>query len=366
MLNKLSLRTRITLFTAVILTVVCLILTTISVYNAKTTFLPKIDMKNGAEIKLYPENNISLDDNDMIKWVDSVNYQSIFQRKSIIYTVLFVLIGSFIIWIVVDHGLNPLKKLIYQMEVIDGNNLKTNLEELESKDEIALLTREFNKMIDKINIGVEVQKRFSNNVSHELFTPITSIMSNIEVLEIDSSPTKEDYAEVLDIIKKQTKHMANIIKNLRDMNLLVNIGNFEIFDAEKMFLDIVSSYIKEIEGKNISIIMEGNTKLKGNPSLLERAFSNIIQNSIRYNNQNGKIYITVSENSIIISDTGIGIKKENIKHVFDPFYCEDLSRSKELGGSGLGLSITKQVLDRHNMDIDVKSNENGTSFKITF
>ena len=217
MLNKLSLRTMITLFTALILTVVCLILTTISVYNAKITFSPKVDIKNETEIKLYPENNIFLDDNDMIKRVDSINSQNIFERKSIIYTVLFVLIGSSIIWFIVGHGLNPLKRLIYQMEVIDENNLETNLEELESKDEIALLTRTFNRMIDKINMGVEIQKRFSNNVSHELFTPITSIMSNIEVLKINSPPTKEEYKEVFDIIKKQTEHMDNIIKNLKDV-----------------------------------------------------------------------------------------------------------------------------------------------------
>lgn len=367
MLNKISLRMRLTILTSVVLIILCILLRGISIYVASDIFFKPFENILLVEAK---SNDINVDNNsnsheisdNLISFFASSQHQ--FVEIINIYTLIIIAMGSFCIWIICYHALKPLTKLSKNIENISENNLKEKLILREGKDEICQLTLSFNNMLTKLEVAFESQKRFANNVAHELKTPIASIITNIEVFEMDDNPSVNECLETIDVLKEQGERMNNLVKDLLQLNSSYMGDNNEIFSVLEIFYNITYEFRNIIEEKNIELKINGDVNIKGSKALLERAFANIIQNAIKYNRENGSIIISCLREKIIICDTGIGIPNEKLDKIFEPFYCIDTSRSRELGGSGLGLYIVKQIFDKHNMNIYVKSNKEGTTFEI--
>ncbi|MGL4911182.1 MAG: sensor histidine kinase, partial [Romboutsia sp.] len=227
----------------------------------------------------------------------------------------------------------------------------------------------FNTMLKRLKSSFEIQKNFSYNAAHELKTPLTVIKSSIDVLELDDNPTIDDYKENVSIVKESTTELIQIVEQLLALSSNEKI-NKEKTDLKKVILDCLQDYNEDINSKDIEIVTNlDDVEINSNFILLKRIVSNILSNAIKYNNKNGSIVIEILKDinnaTVKISDTGIGISKENIDYIFNTFYRVDESRSKQIDGNGLGLSIVKVSLEKLGGYIEVDSTlEVGTDVAI--
>jgi len=266
-----------------------------------------------------------------------------------------VVLGSLGAYLVAGVIVHPIKKLSTSVEGIEADRLDVSLPHPKSNDEISQLTVAFNGMLDKLNHSFKSKQLFAQNAAHELKTPLTIIRANIQALEMDDNPTTDDYEEVFMEVKSSTERMIQLVEGLLAMDKLSDEANMTVFQVAEIFEAIFCDLKDDINSKYLNVQIIGNLTIKGEKTLLSQAFFNLIHNAVRYNTEGGSVIVTLSENQIIIKDTGIGIPTESIGQLFDPFYCVDKSRSKKLGGNGLGLAIAKNILETHQMSINVTS-----------
>ena len=370
MLNKMNLRIKITILTVAALTVTALGMTIFANVNARgnlLTPLRNLDLV-GVERQVYLMPNqefgflniITEDDFGYRVHLHPVRQelfqaQSDFQIFSFAIAVGFILLGTLTAYVISGQALKPIKELAQKVEEVDVNNLSKQLEQPDANDEVSRLTKSFNLMLMKLNNSFEVQKLFAQNAAHELKTPLASMRANIEVLKLDDEPTLAEYQEVLDTVAADTEQLIDLVEGLLSFNNEAKTNKAEIVDIRLLFDGMLEKIRTEIDIKQLQVIITGQGEWQGDKRLLEQAFFNLIQNAVRYNIVGGELKITVSDQRIIIDDTGIGIPFQDLKQIFNPFYCADASRSKELGGHGLGLAITKNIFDKHGMDIQIFS-----------
>ena len=360
MWNKLSLRIKITLLTAITLTLMCACLTVISVFNTEVFYDPIVSV---IEKKPIDTEGITSGGVNHAGEITNVNIagelyigsRNKFKILSFAASVGVVLIGTFLSYFLAGQALKSLKLFADKITEIDENNLSEQIILPSSRDEISKLTQSFNHMLEKLGHAFDSKKLFAANAAHELKTPLTNILTNIEVMQMEDDPDIMDYEEVIGITKENLERLTAVVQELLYFNSDLDKDNFENFKTDILFEKILTELSPGICEKNLKAITKGSATIKGDKNLLERAFFNIVQNAVKYNKQNGEIRIISCDDTITIEDTGIGMPEESITQIFDPFYCVDKSRSRQLGGVGLGLGITKQILDKHNMKITVFS-----------
>ncbi len=283
--------------------------------------------------------------------------------QSVLLVLLVIVTGSLILWMIFRRTMRPLRNLSQTLDTLEVNNLPSSIDLEHKNPDVLQLQTSFNTLLRRINATLESQKHFVANAAHELKTPLSSIMTNFDVLEMDDDPSKEDYREVLLITRNNIERMSDLVKHMLELTQLQK-RDYEQFSLNE--LNIISDEMNAaIKAKNLNVNFTGDTILEGSRTLIERAIQNIVDNAIRYSSEGGHIQIIANQNTIQISDNGIGIPDSQQEKVFEPFYCVDSSRSRKLGGSGLGLSIVYQILTRHGLSIDLDSKENhGTTFTI--
>jgi signal transduction histidine kinase len=293
--------------------------------------------------------------------------QSNFQIYSIIVAAVFILVGTFFAYIISEQTLKPIKALAAKIEDVDANNLAEPIEPPKQNDEVSRLTHSFNNMLGKLNRSFESQKLFAQNAAHELKTPLAFIRASIDVLQLDNEPSAEEYKDVVDIVKDSTERLIELVEGLLSINSVVDEMQWQTFSGKSIFEAIVNELEGDIARKSLAVNITGDSRITGDKTLLERAFSNLVHNAVRYNVDNGKVNITLANDGIIIEDSGVGIPAEHLTHIFEPFYCVDKSRSKNLGGHGLGMAIAKNIFDRHKMEIRIDSEPGqGTKINLTW
>jgi len=297
---------------------------------------------------------------DMFTFEES---QQIFYHYTILVAVIFIVVGAILAYIISKQTLKPIKLLADKIENIDANNLDTPIEPPKANDELSSLTRSFNNMLVKLNSSFNNHKLFAQNAAHELKTPLASIMTNIEVLQLDDEPSTEEYKEVIGVVKDSTARLIELVEGLLSVNNAIDETRWQTLNVSEIFEAIIDNLKDEIERKRLAVDLSGECHIRGDKILLERAFLNLLNNAVRYNIENGTIKIRLEKNEITIEDSGIGIPKENLENIFEPFYCVDSSRSKNLGGHGLGMTIAKNIFDMHMIKISVSS-EAGKGTKI--
>ena len=370
MLKKISIRVRLTVLSILTLIVCCVGLTIILNISANrmadvieaTPIIPALETNKESTAQTPPP--ISMIPLSPSK--ESQIARTNFLYQSILYMLLVVATGGGITYFVSGKALVPLRELSNQMKNRTIHNLSEDLPVPVSNDEIADLTGSFNQMSNKLDEAFAMQKRFSQSAAHELRTPLTVLKTKVDVFNKKKEHTADEYDKLLSVITTHTDRLAELVMDLLDLTNMDALDCNEQIELKALLSDITQELAPLAREKNIVVTVEGTEKdVPGNKSLLHRAFYNLIENAINYNTEYGEVHIRVEDASgqglVTISDTGIGIPTELQELIFEPFFRVDKSRSRQMGGAGLGLATVKTIIEKHNGSITVSTNEVGGS-----
>lgn len=359
-INRLSLRLRLTLVIALILIAASTVLMAVSIYSARSIYADVPFPIEVADDEIR-SGRLRIPAGELPGAV-RVEQNNKFRGISLLSLVLVVAAGTGLTYLLAGRALKPVRDLAREIGEIDEHNLFRPVRVMPSNDEVSRLSVSFNHMIAKLDKAFSSQKNFSANAAHELKTPLAAMIANIEVLQLDDRPTLEEYKETMDDTLENARRLCVLVQDLLKMNAEPNPAAYEKIAAQALFGQILREFAAEVDRKRLRIeIKPGDALLCGDRPLLHRAFANVVHNAIKYNKPGGTIQIAATEingnTRITLFDTGIGIPADHLGKIFDPFHCVDPSRSRELGGSGLGLSIVRSVIDKHRGQIQVQSVE---------
>ena len=286
-----------------------------------------------------------------------------FLLRSVIATTIIILLSSVCTYFLTKKTLTPLQKLTSEVSQIQAQNLSTQLAVPNSKDEIAQLTSSFNEMLTRLDNAFSTQKQFSANAAHELRTPLAVLQTNLEVFEKKQEPEMVEYQQLFTMIKEQTARLSQLVGTLLDMTNLKSVPRTDQVALEELVDEVFCDLDPVAEKAGISIhfddssSQDSHTDVTGSYVLLYRAVYNLVENAIKYNRPNGSVTVSVKEKNsqvmILVKDTGIGISPENQKKIFDPFFRVDKSRSRAMGGAGLGLALVDSIAKEHRGTVKV-------------
>ena len=309
-----------------------------------------------------------------------------FLLRSVIATTIIILLSSVCTYFLTKKTLTPLQKLTSEVSQIQAQNLSTQLAVPNSKDEIAQLTSSFNEMLARLDNAFSTQKQFSANAAQELRTPLAVLQTNLEVFEKKQEPEMVEYQQLFTMIKEQTARLSQLVGTLLDMTNLKSVPRTDHVSLEELVDEVFCDLDPVAEKAGISIHFDDSSSqdwhtdvhtpdasalnnnilnITGSYVLLYRAVYNLVENAIKYNRPNGSVTVSVKEKNgqamILVKDTGIGISPENQKKIFDPFFRVDKSRSRAMGGAGLGLALVDSIAREHGGSVKVlESNEKGS------
>lgn len=373
MSKKMPIRLRLTAMIVALLTVCCVGLTLILNLSANkmvaALIVPAHDITQGGS--MYESIQPPSDAASMGAPDDSQKARMDFRLESILYMLLVVMGGGALTYYLSGKALRPLDTLNGQIKNRTVHNLSEAMDVPPTNDEISELTESFNEMTDKLNHAFMMQQRFSANAAHELRTPLTVLKTKVDVFKKKNTHSNEEYDALIATFEKQINRLSELVHNLLDMTNMTDEFENERVCIKDVLDDIVTELSSIAAEKDITLTLDCNdSAVMGNTDLLHRAFYNLIENGIKYNVNGGNVSVTASSDKlhtvIKISDTGIGIPNDMKKNIFEPFYRVDKSRSRKMGGAGLGLAIVESIIKKHNGKTEVTDNKTGgTYFKIT-
>lgn len=379
MMKKLSLRMRLTLLSALVMASVAVILTSMFLFGAdrifvrdleqKMTFQPQDIIITSVKKEGVPNENMDLQ--EVTVSLKKAGTQFNLWGMAALFLVL--ILGTGATWLMAGHVLKPLKELSSAIEEIGGNDLSNRVEIQGRQDEIGRLARSFNHMMDKVSASFERQKRFSASAAHELKTPLATILVNLEVLELDGKTSPDRMEKVLTIVKANTERMIRLVEDLMRLTSDKDHEMEEEVELSEVFAITLYELSPLIRKKDLTVSIENtpDISLTGSRVMLYRVMSNLLENAAKYNREHGSISIVTGRDdngvTVKIEDTGIGIPEEALPHIFEPFYRVDQSRSRAVGGAGLGLPLVKDIVEKHGGEVTVKSAAGeGTTFILRF
>ena len=376
MKKHLSLRWKLTLMTAFMVVTACL---AISFFISRSAILYMDEIGNSA-IAILPNTDIPTTNSDEIKVVlnpksvvaDTVKSTQIeFWIKSLAITLIITLTVSFLMYLIVGYALYPLRELTSQIEDIQAKNLKEPILSKSNSTEIERLTLAFNRLLLRLEETFATQRQFSANAAHELRTPLAVMSTKFEVFEKNKNPDEADYKEAINMARTQTDRLSHVIDILLEMTELQSAPKSDSISLSEISEEVICDLVAVADKKNISLIQEdGEARLTGSDTLVYRAIYNLIENAIKYNKEGGTVSVAIAEDEsfakVIITDTGSGIAKEDWDKIFEPFFRVDKSRSRSMGGAGLGLALVKEIAVRHGGDVKViESSERGSTIELS-
>ena len=358
-----SIRAQLTLLMVGLLVCCCVVLTWL-VYRSTSELL-----------ELAAANAINQGALSIVLDVDTIERSILFDALGILLVV--IVTGSCAAYFLVGHYTKPVQQLSAHMKEISPNRLSDSIEIEGGGEEIQELVKSFNQMTDQLDEAFAMQRRFSASAAHELRTPIAVLRTKLDVFK-KKKREQHEYDELVTTMETYIDRLSSIITDLLEFAETSELG-----EAEDVSLDsVIKTVVDDLESVaqnnmvNVQIDEQSMTQseaqafiVKGNTNLLYRALYNLVENAIRYNNEEGSVNITLEtrdqEGVIIIADTGVGIAPEQRELVFEPFYRVNKSRSREFGGAGIGLSLVKTILKRHGASITVsENNPQGSVFTI--
>ena len=376
MKKHLSLRWKLTLMTAFMVVTACL---AICFFISRSAILYMDEIGNSA-IAILPNTDIPTTTTDELQVVlnpksvvaDTVKSTQIeFWIKSLAITLIITLTVSFLMYLIVGYALYPLRELTAQIEDIQAKNLKEPILSKSNSTEIERLTLAFNRLLLRLEETFATQRQFSANAAHELRTPLAVMSTKFEVFEKNKNPNEADYKEAIGMARTQTDRLSHVIDILLEMTELQSAPKSDSISLSEITEEVICDLVAVAEKKSISLIQEdGEARLTGSDTLVYRAIYNLIENAIKYNKEDGKVSVAITEDEnfakVIITDTGSGIAKEDWDKIFEPFFRVDKSRSRSMGGAGLGLALVKEIAVRHGGDVRViESSERGSSIELS-
>ncbi|WP_347501638.1 HAMP domain-containing sensor histidine kinase [Clostridium sp. TF06-15AC] len=305
--------------------------------------------------------------------VQVYNNKTDYKRNSLIITVLLALLGGVVTYFISGHALRPIRVFSDKIEEVQAQNLSDSRIEENNVKELNQLGISYNKMLERLSEAFEIQRQFTANAAHELRTPLALMQVQLDLYNSASHPGNDaDTLQTIKMVTEQTDKLNRMVKTLLDMSELQTVGR-----DDKIILDaIVEEVLADLEPlaveKNIKLIGKcEDATMIGSDILIYRLVYNLVENAIKYNHPLGQVTVTAYQRNkhvyLSVEDTGSGIPKELRERVFEPFFRVDKSRSRELGGVGLGLAFVREIVRVHDGSICIKSGKTGgTIFEVTF
>ena len=380
-MKRMSLQWRLTCITTLCIAIICGCLT-MFVYKNGVHYIDSLqdavesqgDEKGNKSDEIY----ISIPDDKWDEFADEFSIQvynnkADYKRNSLIITVLLALVGGVVTYFISGHALRPIREFSDKIEEVQAQNLSDSRIEENNVKELNQLGISYNKMLERLSEAFEIQRQFTANAAHELRTPLALMQVQLDLYNSASHPGNDaDTLQTIKMVTEQNDKLNRMVKTLLDMSELQTVGR-----DDKIILDaIVEEVLADLEPlaveKNIKLIGKcEDATMIGSDILIYRLVYNLVENAIKYNHPLGQVTVTTYQRNkhvyLSVEDTGSGIPKELRERVFEPFFRVDKSRSRELGGVGLGLAFVREIVRVHDGSICIKSGKTGgTIFEVTF
>ena len=380
-MKRMSLQWRLTCITTLCIAIICGCLT-MFVYKNGVHYIDSLqdavesqgDEKGNKSDEIY----ISIPDDKWDEFADEFSVQvynnkADYKRNSLIITVLLALLGGVVTYFISGHALRPIREFSDKIEEVQAQNLSDSRIEENNVKELNKLGISYNKMLERLSEAFEIQRQFTANAAHELRTPLALMQVQLDLYNSASHPGNDaDTLQTIKMVTEQNDKLNRMVKTLLDMSELQSVGR-----DDKIILDaIVEEVLADLEPlaveKNIKLIGKcEDATMIGSDILIYRLVYNLVENAIKYNHPLGQVTVTAYQRNkrvyLSVEDTGSGIPKELRERVFEPFFRVDKSRSRELGGVGLGLALVHEIVRVHDGSICIKSGKTGgTIFEVTF
>lgn len=380
-MKRMSLQWRLTCITTLCIAIICGCLT-MFVYKNGVHYIDSLqdavesqwDEKGNKSDEIY----ISIPDDKWDEFADEFSFQvynnkADYKRNSLIITVLLALLGGVVTYFISGHALRPIREFSDKIEEVQAQNLSDSRIEENNVKELNQLGISYNKMLERLSDAFEIQRQFTANAAHELRTPLALMQVQLDLYNSASHPGNDaDTLQTIKMVTEQNDKLNRMVKTLLDMSELQSVGR-----DDKIILDaIVEEVLADLEPlaveKNIKLIGKcEDATMIGSDILIYRLVYNLVENAIKYNHPLGQVTVTAYQRNkhvyLSVEDTGSGIPKELRERVFEPFFRVDKSRSRELGGVGLGLALVREIVRVHDGSICIKSGKTGgTIFEVTF
>lgn len=380
-MKRMSLQWRLTCITTLCIAIICGCLT-MFVYKNGVHYIDSLqdaveaqgDEKGNKSDEIY----ISIPDDKWDEFADEFSVQvynnkADYKRNSLIITVLLALLGGVVTYFISGHALRPIREFSDKIEEVQAQNLSDSRIEENNVKELNQLGISYNKMLERLSDAFEIQRQFTANAAHELRTPLALMQVQLDLYNSASHPGNDaDTLQTIKMVTEQNDKLNRMVKTLLDMSELQTVGR-----DDKIILDaIVEEVLADLEPlaveKNIKLIGKcEDATMIGSDILIYRLVYNLVENAIKYNHPLGRVTVTAYQRNkhvyLAVEDTGSGIPKELRERVFEPFFRVDKSRSRELGGVGLGLALVREIVRVHDGSICIKSGKTGgTIFEVTF
>ena len=297
------------------------------------------------------------------------NTKNNFLFQSMIATGIIILLSSICTWFVTRRALTPLRRFSDKISQVQAQNLSEPLEVPLSEDEISRLTRSFNDMLARLDNAFSAQKQFVASAAHELRTPLAVMQTNLEVFYKKPEHAPQEYDRLFTMLQEQTGRLSHLAEILLDMTGLQTVERSDTISLAALTEEVFCDLDPVADKHQIRLIQtEGDCTVTGSYILLYRAVYNLVENAIKYNRPSGSVTVNIhsAESAVLeVTDTGIGISPENQEKIFDPFYRVDKSRSRAMGGAGLGLALVSEIARQHKGQVKVtQSSEKGSTIAL--
>lgn len=301
------------------------------------------------------------------------NNKTDYRRQSLIITALMALLGGVITYFISGRALKPLRDFSDKIEKVQAQNLSDSRIDENDVKELNQLSISYNKMLKRLSDAFEVQRQFTANAAHELRTPLAVMQVQLDSYKAaEHSDNDKSAAETIKMITEQNERLSKMVKTLLDMSELQTIARNDEIAVDALIEEVIADLEPLAAKKHVGLIQESEAvTMMGSDILIYRLVYNLVENAIKYNKQGGHVTVSCNEQDkhihIIVADTGSGIPKEMRDRVFEPFFRVDKSRSRELGGVGLGLALVNEIVRVHDGSISVRDNSSGgTTFEVEF
>ena len=380
-MKKMSLQWRLTCIITVYIAVICGCLTMLVYKNGvyyidslKETVDARGDEKTDDADEIYisiPEDNWDAFANDFS--VQVYNNKTDYRKNSLIISAVLALLGGVATYFISGHALRPIREFSDKIEEVQAQNLADSRLDENKVKELNQMSISYNKMLGRLSDAFEIQRQFTANAAHELRTPLALMQIQLDSYNSGQHPGSDaDTVQTIKMVTEQNDRLSKMVKTLLDMSELQTVGRDETIMVDALVDEVLADLEPLAREKDVELT--GNCEaitIVGSDILIYRLVYNLVENAIKYNHPGGQVTVSASRKEkhvcLSVADTGNGIPEELRERVFEPFFRVDKSRSRALGGVGLGLALVHEIVRVHDGSITVRSNPSGgTVFEVMF
>lgn len=381
-MKKLSLQWRLTIITTLFVAVICGCIT-MFVYRNGIYYM---DTLQDVVVAQGGDNNSESSDDIYIgipddQWDDFANNFSLqvfnnkadYKKRSLLISAFMALLGGVVTYFISGRALKPLYEFSDKIEEVQAQNLSDSRIEENKVKELNQLSISYNKMLERLSEAFEVQRQFTANAAHELRTPLAVMQVQLDLYNSAKHPENDECAkQTIKMVTEQNERLSKMVKTLLDMSELQTVARDEKIEVDALVEEVLADLEPLAQEKDINLVEKcDEMTMMGSDILIYRLVYNLVENAIKYNNPGGQVIVTALQQGehkkIMVEDTGSGIPKDLRERIFEPFFRVDKSRSRALGGVGLGLALVREIVRVHDGNITVRDNDaGGTTFEVEF